>query len=66
MPAEVGMERGAACRRTRGKGCCRMRVEVTWSVTGQRGKEQVGREAVDDASGCEREEMIVRNGGRKK
>ena len=31
-------------------------VEVAWSVTGRRGKEQVGREAVDDASGCEREE----------
>ena len=41
-------------------------VEVTWSVTGQRGKVQVGREVVDDASGCKRGGMMVRDGGRKK
>ena len=35
-------------------------------MTGQRGKVQVGREVVDDASGCERGGMMVRDGGRKK
>ena len=48
MPAEVGMECGAACRRTRGAG--EVAEGCVWRWHGVQDK-QVGRDAVDDASG---------------
>ena len=48
MPAEAGMECGAACRRTRGDG--EVAEGCVWMWHGVQ-DEQVGRDAVDDASG---------------